>query len=63
MMIVPELAVALLAAVMVSTLVPVVLAGLKDAVAPVGRPLIVRPTELLKLFSPVTVIVLLSLLP
>ena len=44
-------------------LVPVVLAGLNDAVTPAGRPLTVSATELLKLFIPVTVTVLLPLPP
>jgi hypothetical protein len=61
--IVPVPAGALLAAVMVSMLVPVVLGGLKDAVIPVRRPLIVKFTELLKLLIPVTVIVVLALEP
>jgi hypothetical protein len=44
-------------------LVPAVLDGLKDAVIPVRRPLIVKFTELLKLLIPVTAIVVLALDP
>ena len=56
-------AVAVLAAVSVNMLVPVVLAGLNDAVTPAGRPLATRATEPLKLLMPATVIVLLPLVP
>jgi hypothetical protein len=56
-------AVAVLAAVNVSVLLPVVLAGLNDAVTPAGRPLATRATEPLKLLMPATVIVLLPLVP
>lgn len=50
-------------AVSVSVLVLVVLAGLKDAVTPAGRPDAVRLTLLLKPFCGPTVIVLVPLLP
>ena len=55
--------VAVLAAVSVSVLVPVVLAGLNDAVTPAGRPLADRFTDPLKLLRSVTVTVLLPLVP
>ena len=56
-------AVAVLAAVSVKILLPVVLAGLNDAVTPAGRPLATKATEPLKLLMPATVIVLLPLVP
>ena len=56
-------AVAVLATVSVRTLVPVVDAGLNDAVTPAGRPLALSATAPLKLLRPVTVIVLLPLVP
>ena len=56
-------AVAVLAAVNVNTLEVVALAGLKDAVTPVGKPLALRATEPLKLLIGVTVIVLLPVVP
>jgi len=49
--------VAVLEAVRVSVLVVVALAGLKDAVTPVGRPLAERATDPLKLLSGVIVMV------
>ena len=49
---------AALLAVSVSTLMPVVLGGLKEAVTPVGRPDAAKLTLPLKPFWPVTVIVL-----
>ena len=55
--------VAVLEAVSVSVLVPVVLAGLNDAVTPAGRPLAVRATDPVKLLISVTVIVLLPAAP
>jgi hypothetical protein len=55
--------VAVLAAERVKTLVPVVLAGLNDAVTPAGKPLALRATEPLKPLLPVTVIVLLPVAP
>jgi hypothetical protein len=55
--------VAVLLAVSVKVLVPVVLAGLKLAVTPLGRPEAERLTELLKPFTGVTVIVLVPLPP
>src|SRR5665213_1795911 len=63
MVIVCEPATAVLAAVRVKVLVPVVLAGLNNAVTPAGKPLTVRPTAPLKVLIPVTVTVLLSLPP
>jgi hypothetical protein len=47
----------------VSVLVPVVLAGLKEAVTPFGKPEADKLTELLKPFSLFTVIVLVPVLP
>jgi len=47
----------------VRMLVLVVLAGLKDAVTPAGRPLADKATELVKLLSPWTVMVLEPALP
>jgi len=47
----------------VSVLVPVVLAGLKEAVTPFGKPEADKLTELLKPFSAFTVIVLVTVLP
>jgi hypothetical protein len=55
--------VAVLEAVSVSVLVVVALAGLKDAVTPVGRPLAERATDPAKLLMPVTVMVLVPVLP
>ena len=55
--------VAVLAAVSVRMLVPVVLAGLNDALTPAGRPLADRFTDPLKLLRSVTVTVLLPLVP
>ena len=55
--------VAVLEAVKVSVLVVVVLAGLNDAVTPAGRPLAVRPTELVKPLRSVTATVLVPLAP
>jgi hypothetical protein len=55
--------VAVLAAESVKMLVPVVLAGLNDAVTPAGKPLAARATEPLKPLMPATVIVLLPLVP
>lgn len=54
---------AVLAAVRVNVLAPVVLAGLNDAVTPVGRPLAVSATEPLNPLIGVTVIVLVPLAP
>ena len=50
-------------AVNVSVLVPVVVLGLKDAVTPAGRPRAERATEPVKLFMPVTAMVLTPALP
>lgn len=47
----------------VSVLVPVVLAGLKEAVTPFGKPEADKMTELLKPFNAFTVIVLVAVLP
>ena len=47
----------------VSVLVPVELAGLKEAVTPFGKPEADKLTELLKPFSAFTVIVLVTVLP
>jgi hypothetical protein len=47
----------------VNALVPVVLTGLKDAVTPFGKPDIDKLTVPVKLFSGVTVIVLVPLVP
>ena len=58
---VPRLSVVL--ALSVSVLVPVVLAGLKEAVTPFGTPEADKLTELLKPFSLFTVIVLVTVLP
>jgi hypothetical protein len=55
--------VAVLAAESVKTLLPVVLAGLKDAVTPAGKPLALRATDPLKPLVPATVTVLLPLVP
>ena len=55
--------VAVLEAVRVSVLVVVALAGLKDAVTPVGRPLADKPTDPAKLLRAVTVIVLVPAVP
>jgi len=55
--------VALLAAVSVSVLVVVVLAGLKDAVTPAGRPLTERATDPAKPLRWLTVMVLVPLPP
>ena len=55
--------VAALEALRVSVLLVVALAGLKDAVTPAGRPVATRPTELAKLLSAVTVMVLLPEAP
>lgn len=55
--------VAVLEAVSVRVLVVVALAGLKDAVTPVGRPLAERATDPAKLLMPVTVMVLVPVLP
>jgi len=52
-----------LAALSVRMLVLVVLAGLNDAVTPVGRPDAARATVPVKLFWGVTVIVLVALAP
>ena len=60
---VAEPTVAVLAAVSVSVLVPVVLAGLNDAVTPDGRPLAARLTDPVKPLMSVTVIVLLPAAP
>ena len=60
---VAEPTVAVLDAVRVSVLVVVALAGLKDAVTPAGRPLAERATNPLKLFSGVTVMLLVPLAP
>jgi hypothetical protein len=54
---------AVLLAVKVTVLVPVVLAGLKDAVTPLGRPDTDKPTVLEKPFCGITVIVLVALPP
>ena len=54
---------AVLAALSVSVLVVVALAGLKDAVTPVGKPVAVKPTVPLKPASVATVMVALALLP
>ena len=51
------------AAVNVKVLEVVVLAGLKDAVTPAGNPVALRATDPLKPLIPVTVIVLVPLLP
>ncbi len=55
--------VAELAAVRISVLLPVVLAGLKDAVTPPGRPVAAKATGPLNPFCGVTVIVLLPVAP
>ena len=55
--------VAVLAAVNVNVLVPVVLAGLNDAVTPAGNPVALRATEPVNPWRPVTVTVLLPLAP
>jgi hypothetical protein len=55
--------VAVLDAVSVSVLLVVALAGLKDAVTPAGRPLAERATDPLKLFSGVTLTVLVPDVP
>lgn len=55
--------VATLDAVSVRMLVPVVLAGLNDAVTPAGKPLAVSATDPLKPLTPATEIVLLPLVP
>jgi hypothetical protein len=55
--------VAVLDAVSVRMLVPVVLLGLKDAVTPAGRPVADRATDPVKLLVPLTVMVLVPLLP
>lgn len=47
----------------VRMLVPVVLAGLKDAVTPAGRPLAARFTAPVNPFRSITAIVLVPLLP
>ena len=57
----PTLAIA--EAVRVNVLLPVVLAGLKDAVTPAGRPVTARFTALLKPFRSMTLIVPAPLLP
>jgi hypothetical protein len=54
---------AVLAAESVKTLLPVVLAGLNDAVTPAGKPLATRVTEPLKPLILATVTVLLPLVP
>jgi len=54
---------AVLEAVRVSVLVVVALAGLKDAVTPVGRPVAARATDPTKLLRAVTVTVLVPLAP
>ena len=56
-------ATAVLEAVRVNVLVLLVLAGLNEAVTPVGRPLAVRATEPVKPPESVTVIVLVPLAP
>lgn len=55
--------VAVVDAVNVKMLVPVVEVGLKDAVTPAGRPLADKATEPVKLLRPETVIVLVPALP
>jgi hypothetical protein len=55
--------VAVLLAVSVKVLLPVVLVGLNDAVTPLGRPDVDKLTLLLKPFCAVTVIVLAPLAP
>jgi len=47
----------------VRMLLPVVLLGLKDAVTPAGRPVAESATDPVKLLTPLTVMVLLPLLP
>lgn len=54
---------AVLLAVNVNVLAPVVVTGLKDAVTPLGRPEADKPTLPLKPFWGVTVIVLVPLAP
>jgi len=56
-------AVAVLLALSVSVLVPVVLVGLKDGVTPFGSPEADKATMLLKPFSGLTVMVLVPLEP
>ena len=56
-------AVAVVDAVRVKVLVPVVLAGLKDAVTPAGRPLAARLTAPVKPLRSITEMVLVPLLP
>lgn len=63
MVIVAEPTGAVLDAVSVRMLVPVVLVGLNDAVTPDGRPLADKATDPVKLLIPLTVIVLVPLLP
>jgi hypothetical protein len=63
MVIVDNPAVAVFATVRVRMLDVVALAGLNDAVTPAGKPLALRATEPLKLLMPVTVTVLLPLVP
>jgi hypothetical protein len=63
MVIVAEPTGAVLDAVSVRMLVPVVLVGLNDAVTPDGRPLAVKATDPVKLLIPLTVMVLVPLLP
>ena len=60
---VAEPTVAAVEAVSVRMLLPVVLAGLKDAVTPAGRPLTARLTAPLKPLRPITLMVLAPLLP
>ena len=55
--------VAVVEAIRVRMLVPVVLLGLNDAVTPAGRPVAESATDPVKLLMPLTVMVLLPLLP
>ena len=63
MVTVAEPRVAVLDAVSVNVLLVVVLAGLKDAVTPEGRPLAESATDPAKLLRPLTVMVLVPLVP
>lgn len=54
---------AVVEAVRLRTLAPVVLLRLKDGVTPAGRPVAESATDPVKLFMPLTVIVLVPLLP
>jgi hypothetical protein len=54
---------AVVEAVRVRMLVPVVLAGLKDAVTPAGKPLAARFTDPVKPLTPLTVMVLVPEVP